>query len=269
MAGDWIKLEKATTTKPEVLRLASLLQCTVGEAFYYCVRFWNWCDDHLTNGHADGVTQEMLDVLIGRPGFSAQLVVVGWLQVRSGSLEVPHFERHLAESAKTRALSAKRKKKQRSSDVTQESREDRDISVTREEKRREENVSPSGDTGVRPQKRFVPPTVDEVRAYCIERGNRIDPEGFVAFYTASGWKRKGGAKVVDWKSCVITWEKNDAQFSNRSNGAASTAAANDDAVTEYLRRREAGDGGSSSGQLFEPEDLPDTRTPRRLGNSPW
>jgi hypothetical protein len=34
---------------------------------------------------------------------------------------------------------------------------------------------------------FKPPTVEEVRAYCTERGNNIDPENFVDFYSAKGW----------------------------------------------------------------------------------
>lgn len=53
---------------------------------------------------------------------------------------------------------------------------------------------------------FVPPTVEEVRAYCEERGNFIDPEAFVAFYDSKGW-RVGNSPMKNWKSAVITWEK--------------------------------------------------------------
>ena len=55
-------------------------------------------------------------------------------------------------------------------------------------------------------KRFVPPTVDEVRQYCQSRNNGIDPEAFVAFYASKGW-RVGQAPMKDWKQAVITWEK--------------------------------------------------------------
>lgn len=58
------------------------------------------------------------------------------------------------------------------------------------------------------QTRFVPPTVEEVRAYCKERKNRVDPEKFVAFYSAKGWMI-GKNKMKDWKQAVITWEKGD------------------------------------------------------------
>ena len=38
------------------------------------------------------------------------------------------------------------------------------------------------------RKVFAPPTVDEVRAYCLERKNGIDPQAFVDYYEARGWK---------------------------------------------------------------------------------
>lgn len=57
-------------------------------------------------------------------------------------------------------------------------------------------------------KRFVPPTVEEVKAYCIERGNRIDPERFVDYYKSNGWM-VGRSHMKDWKAAVRTWEKRD------------------------------------------------------------
>ena len=56
------------------------------------------------------------------------------------------------------------------------------------------------------RKKFTPPTVDEVRAYCQERNNSVDPERFVDFYSAKGWKI-GKDSMKDWKACVRTWEK--------------------------------------------------------------
>ena len=55
------------------------------------------------------------------------------------------------------------------------------------------------------RKRFVPPTVEEVSAYCAERGNGIDAMAFVAHYASKGWK-VGNASMKDWKQAVITWE---------------------------------------------------------------
>ena len=56
-------------------------------------------------------------------------------------------------------------------------------------------------------KRFKPPTVDEVKAYCIERQNNVDAERFIDYYTANGWK-VGKNTMKDWKAAVRAWERN-------------------------------------------------------------
>lgn len=57
-------------------------------------------------------------------------------------------------------------------------------------------------------KKFLPPTVDEVAAYCRDRQNNVDPQTFVDFYEAKGWMI-GKSKMKDWKAAVRTWEKRD------------------------------------------------------------
>lgn len=57
-------------------------------------------------------------------------------------------------------------------------------------------------------KRFTPPTLEEVRAYCRERGNAVDPERWHSYYTANGWK-VGKNPMKDWKAAVRTWERDD------------------------------------------------------------
>ena len=66
---------------------------------------------------------------------------------------------------------------------------------------------------------FVPPSVEEVRGYCRERNNNIDPQEFVDFYSAKGWMI-GRNKMKDWKACVRTWEKNRENKSNKPSGNA-------------------------------------------------
>ncbi len=55
-------------------------------------------------------------------------------------------------------------------------------------------------------KRFTPPKVEEVKEYCSQRNNSIDPEQFVDFYASKGWKI-GNNTMKDWKAAVRTWEK--------------------------------------------------------------
>lgn len=56
------------------------------------------------------------------------------------------------------------------------------------------------------RKKFVPPTVDEVKAYCSERNNNIDADRFVNHYDSNGWM-VGKNKMKDWKAAVRTWER--------------------------------------------------------------
>lgn len=55
-------------------------------------------------------------------------------------------------------------------------------------------------------KKFIPPTVEEVKEYCIERNNNVDAERFIDYYTSNGWK-VGKNSMKDWKAAVRTWER--------------------------------------------------------------
>lgn len=70
------------------------------------------------------------------------------------------------------------------------------------EKDKEKEILPNGSTK---KERFIPPTVEEVRAYCDERENDVDPVAFVEKYTANGWMT-GKTKMKDWKASVRYWE---------------------------------------------------------------
>jgi hypothetical protein len=56
--------------------------------------------------------------------------------------------------------------------------------------------------------KFTPPTLDEVKAYCKQRGNHVDAKAWYSHYESNGWLI-GKAKMKDWKAAVRTWEKND------------------------------------------------------------
>lgn len=60
------------------------------------------------------------------------------------------------------------------------------------------------------RKRFTPPTLSEVQAYCNERNNNVDAETFVNFYQSKDWY-VGKNKMKDWKAAVRTWESKSRQ----------------------------------------------------------
>lgn len=57
------------------------------------------------------------------------------------------------------------------------------------------------------ERKFKPPTLEEVKAYCLERQNGIDAENFIDFYESKGWMI-GKSKMKSWEAAIRTWEKN-------------------------------------------------------------
>ena len=66
------------------------------------------------------------------------------------------------------------------------------------------------------KQRFKPPSVDDVRAYIAENGYSVDPEAFVDFYTANGWKI-GKNLMKDWKAAVRTWARKENEHGQNGN----------------------------------------------------
>lgn len=56
-------------------------------------------------------------------------------------------------------------------------------------------------------KTFIKPSIEEVRAYCVERGNKVDAQKWYDYYTANGWK-VGRNSMKDWKASIRNWESN-------------------------------------------------------------
>jgi len=54
--------------------------------------------------------------------------------------------------------------------------------------------------------RFTPPALEEVKRYCRDQNNRIDPKCFIDFYEARGWKLSSGIAMKDWRAAIRNWE---------------------------------------------------------------
>ena len=54
--------------------------------------------------------------------------------------------------------------------------------------------------------RMKRPTLEEVRDYCREIGSGVDPEKWLDYYEANGWK-VGKNPMKDWKACVRRWSR--------------------------------------------------------------
>ena len=138
MAGDWIKLQKDTPDKPEVLAIASRLQIDSDAVVGKLVRIWSWFDTHTVDGNAISVTFSLLDRLAGVAGFAEQMTLVGWLEQDGHILHLPNFEYHNGETAKKRALGKNRQQKLRESEEYNAKSNASNVTKTSPEKRRKE-----------------------------------------------------------------------------------------------------------------------------------
>lgn len=60
---------------------------------------------------------------------------------------------------------------------------------------------------IKKKKQFVPPTLEEVKAYVAERNSPVDPVAFWEYFEAGQWKDSEGKPVLAWKQKLLTWEK--------------------------------------------------------------
>ncbi len=84
-----------------------------------------------------------------------------------------------------------------------------------------------------PAERFIKPTIEEIKSYCLERHNGVDPQKFFDFYESKGWF-VGKNKMKDWRAAVRTWEKGTA-----AEPASRKTADDDAAYWAELERRVA------------------------------
>ena len=142
MAGDWIKMRNDLAEDPAVIGIGEKTDLDGYGVVGRLHKLWSWADRQSRDGNAPSVTEKWIDRYVERDGFARAMSDAGWLEIKSIGISFPNFDRHNGKSAKSRALAADR---QRNARITQTSRNDRDKSVTREEKRRVTTpIPPSG-----------------------------------------------------------------------------------------------------------------------------
>lgn len=60
------------------------------------------------------------------------------------------------------------------------------------------------------ERNIIPPKLEWVQKYCLERQNNINPQSFMDHYESNGWMR-GSNKIKNWQACVRTWEQKTTQ----------------------------------------------------------
>ena len=151
MSGDWIKMDHSTSDKPEVWRMAALLNITPEAVIGHLLRVWVWADQQSVNSNVDGSVDAYVDAPLSTvdavarlPGVAQAMCNVGWLLVDNSRLIFPNLQAHISESAKIRALRNRRQARFRATASTSVS-----TSVS---------TSPSTKVAPREEKSIYPPT---------------------------------------------------------------------------------------------------------------
>lgn len=129
----------------------------------------------------------------------------GMIEILDGAVTIPNWGKHQTldqieqKNEYMRNYMRRYREKQRllACNTNSKTNSKANVSCAEEDKNKNKNKSICA---------FAPPTVVQVKEYCLERKNNVDAERFVDFYTSKGWM-VGKTKMKDWKASVRTWEK--------------------------------------------------------------
>lgn len=167
-------------------------------------------------------TDQMLSTQFNRPLTTIQLALktfeqFGMIEIIDDMLRISNWEKYQSVDKMAEIREYNRLAKQRSREkqkllndvndksMTSQPCQGTDIDIDIEE---DIDIDTNNNTkGKTKSKRFVKPTVEDIRAYCVERNNNVNPERFYNYYESNGWM-VGKNKMKNWKAAVLTWEDN-------------------------------------------------------------
>lgn len=115
------------------------------------------------------------------------------------------------------------------------------------------------------KKKFIKPTIEEIREYCQDKNYDVDAEQFINYYDACGWEIKKGQKMKDWKAAVNGWvirQKKWAKEKQQPKPQRTNAFANfeqrnwDFAKIEQLMQEDNDEPNDGITTNFKPEPIP-------------
>lgn len=68
----------------------------------------------------------------------------------------------------------------------------------------------------RKEKEFVPPTLEEIQKYVVEKKLKINAKEFFDYFTVGKWIDSKGNEVKNWKQKCLTWDKYSKKQDNSS-----------------------------------------------------
>jgi hypothetical protein len=110
MAGEWVAIDLAIESKPEVLRLVTRTGVSVETAVYRLFKLWGWFSLNSEDGTAS-ITPELLSMVCGGDAAWWRAVeAVGWItfEDETEQARLPGWDERFSKAAKARLLNARR-----------------------------------------------------------------------------------------------------------------------------------------------------------------
>lgn len=215
MEFTWFAMDCNIFTNPKVLRLAAALKLDVDATVGKIGRLWAWA---MLTGNEDGFIgflpdEEIADIMRWKKKPAAlvcALVECGLLDDGEDGKSLHDWTDLNGNFQSKKRRERERKARGASAEIPRKIQSDSAPTVPN---LTVPNPLPSPSSKVkerakRAAPRFQKPAVEEIAAYCLERGNGVDAQRFFDFYEAKGWK-VGKNDMRDWKACVRTWEQRD------------------------------------------------------------
>ena len=162
-------------------------------------KYFAMCEKNKANGFMGG----QYGKLGGRPWKTPN----GDIETPNGDIETPNGDIETPKNPQKPRTGGEKPPKTPDYDYDYDYESDKDSLKERTLKSSKENSF----SLTRSKGKNVPPTIEEVRAYCLEKGYDVDPEQFVDFYQSKGWKI-GKSPMKDWEAAIRTWVKRDNDF---------------------------------------------------------
>jgi len=87
------------------------------------------------------------------------------------------------------------------------------LDIKEEEIKEEERPKIKKPSKAQTEKRFVPPSLEEVEKYVLEKNYKnVDAQNFINYYESVGWF-VGKKKMVNWRAAVAGWEARSSEYS--------------------------------------------------------
>ena len=130
-------------------------------------------------------------------------------------ISIPGYDRYQAVSTVRSTV----KSQSANSQITDNQHQSKNI--RKKEGKEGKNSSRADTTTIR-----VPPSADDISAYCRENGLSTDIDAFIRFNESRGWMR-GNRKVKDWRPLLAQWIAKDSEYNQQQD--------NNDELDEFGR----------------------------------